>query len=86
MGVIKQSTDEGGATGGPSAGAAAAAARARYVVGPSVSLHRPGMDVKPPSDFGLYDDWDAMEAVWAHGFGSLSADPREHPIDRKSVV
>jgi len=51
----------------------------RYIVGPSSTTFRPGMELRPPTDFGLYEDWDGMEAVWQYGFDSLKCDPREHP-------
>jgi hypothetical protein len=38
------------------------------------------MEVKSPLDFGIVDDFDALEAVWGAGFSALRASPREHPL------
>ena len=36
--------------------------------------------MKYPLDYANIEDWDMMEAIWAHGFESLRIDPKEHPI------
>jgi actin-like protein 6A len=75
VGVLRAGTDEGGARV-----SALPTPKPRYIAGPSAAQFRPHMDLKPPTDFGLYDDWDAMEAVWRHGLDSIHCDPREHPM------
>jgi len=52
----------------------------RYIVGPTSNTYRPGMELKPSTDFGMYEDWDMMEAVWQYGFDSIHCDPKEHPM------
>lgn len=38
------------------------------------------MEVKCPLDLGAVEDWDAMQAIWEHGFSQLHADMSEHPL------
>ena len=76
VGVLKSTTEKGAARASTEN-----APKTRYIVGPSSSMYRPGgQELKPPMDFGLYDDWEMMEAVWQYGFDGIHADAREHPI------
>lgn len=74
-GVLKGVTEPGAARASTES-----APKTRYLVGPSSTQYRPHMELRPPTDYGLVEDWDMMEAVWAHGFDSVRADPREHPL------
>jgi hypothetical protein len=74
-GVLKGVTEPGAARASTES-----APKTRYLVGPAATQYRPHMELKPPTDYGLVEDWDMMEAVWAHGFDSVRADPREHPL------
>ena len=41
------------------------------------------MEVRSPLDLGLVDDWEALEAVWAHGLSLLRAGGSgrlDHPL------
>ena len=45
---------------GPARSSTLVEPEASYVVGPSATTFRPGMELRPPTDFGLYEDWDAV--------------------------
>ena len=52
----------------------------RYYVGNTTKLFRPRMDVRPLLDYGVVEDWDAMETVWLHGFRELRCDVSDRPV------
>lgn len=54
--------------------------RRKYRIDQAMRLPRPGMDVRPPLDMGLVEDFDMLEAVWRHGYLSLRANPSDHPV------
>ena len=80
VGVQRDDAAAGGASGTSSAAGSAAPSATRYVVNPPARLFRPRMDVRPLLDYGVVEDWDAMEMVWAHGFRELRCDMTERPV------
>jgi hypothetical protein len=69
----------GGGSGGVGAGAACSSGSRTLIVGQACRTPRAGMEVATPFDYGTVNDFDALEALWSHGFRNLRADPRSHP-------
>jgi hypothetical protein len=69
-----------GAAGEPSAVPGRAGARVLRVGG-AARMVRGGMELSSPLDLGIIDDWEAVEALWAHGLEQLRVGERcPHPL------
>lgn len=51
----------------------------RYLLDQAMRIPQSDMEVKAPIDLGMVEDFDVLEAVWRHGYSSISANASEHP-------